>query len=106
MGDIFFYAFKDRTKSTEYLQLTDYGDAHFKLLPFLNELSYNFLLGLDLKNSRRSFKRSLIFCIFIEAKPVKGIRNRHVRFFFLPWLHWSNVHCTTVSPTHCALLSG
>ena len=45
-----FYAFKDRTKSTEYLQLTDYGDAHFKLLPFLNELSNNFLLGLDLKN--------------------------------------------------------
>ena len=77
-----FYAFKDRTKSAEYLQLTDYGDAHFKLLPFLNESSYNFLLGLDLKNFQRSFKRSLIFCIFIEAKPVKGIRNRHVRFFF------------------------
>ena len=91
-----FYAFKDRTKSTEYLQLTDYGDAHFKLLPFLNELSYNFLLGLDLKNFRRSFKRSLIFCIFIEAKPVKGIRNRHVRFFLLPWLF---IPCAfTISP--------
>ena len=77
-----FHAFKDRTKRTESLQLTDYGDAYFKRLPFLNELSYNFLLGLDLKNFRRSFKRSLIFCIFIEAKPVKGIRNRHVRFFF------------------------
>ena len=76
------YAFKDRTKSTEFLLLTDYGDAHFKLLPFLNELSYNFLLGLNLKNSPRSFKWSLIFCIFIEAKLVKGIRNRHVRFFF------------------------
>ena len=58
------------------------GEAHFKLLPFLNELSYNFLLGLDLKNFRRSFKRSPIFYIFIETKPVKGIKNRHVRFFF------------------------
>ena len=77
-----FYAFKDRTKSTEYLQLTDYGDAHFKLLPFLNKLIYNFLLGLNLKNFQRSFKRSLIFCIFIETEPVKGIKNRHVRFFF------------------------
>ena len=75
-----FYAFKDRTKSTEYLQLTDYGDAHFKLLPFLNELSYNFLLGLDLKNFRRSFKRSLIFCIFIESKPPCT--------FFLPMVNW------------------
>ena len=67
---------------TEYLKLTDYGDAHFKLLPFLNELGYNFLFGLDSKNFRRSFEQSLIFCIFIETQPVKSIRNRHVRFFF------------------------
>ena len=43
-------AFKDKPKTTESLQLTDYSDAHFKLLPFLNELSDNFPLGLDLKN--------------------------------------------------------
>ena len=61
----FFHAFKDRTKSTESLQLTDYEDACFKLLPFLNELSHNFLLGLDLKNFQISFKLSLIFCIFM-----------------------------------------
>ena len=78
----FLYAFKDRTKRTEFPQLTYYGDAHFKLLPFLNDLSHNFLLGLDLKNFRRSFKQSLIFCIFIESKPVKSSKNRHVRFFF------------------------
>ena len=75
-------AFKDKTKTTESLQLTDYDDAYFKLSPSLNELSDNFLLGLDLKNFRISFKRSLIFCIFIESKPVKSIKNRHVRFFF------------------------
>ena len=76
------YAFKDRITNTEFLLLTDYGDAHFKLLPFLNDLSCNFLLGLDLKNFRRSFKWSLIFCIFIEIEPVKSIKNRPVRFFF------------------------
>ena len=80
-------AFKDKTKTTESLQLTDYDDAYFKLSPSLNELSDNFLLGLDLKNFRISFKRSLIFCIFIEIKPVKGITKCHVRLFFCPWLH-------------------
>ena len=35
--------------STKSFQLTDCEDAHFKLLPILNELSDNFLLGLDLK---------------------------------------------------------
>ena len=49
---------------------------------FLNALSDDSLLGLDLKNFQRSFKWSLIFCIFIETEPVKGIKNRHVRFFF------------------------
>ena len=77
-----FRAFKDKTKTTKSLQLTDYDDAHFKLLPFLNELSDNFLLGLDMMNFQMSFKRSLIFCIFIEIKPVKGIKKCHVRFFF------------------------
>ena len=48
---------------------------------FLNALSNDSLLGLDLKNFRRSFKWSPIFCIFIETKPVKSIDNRHVRFF-------------------------
>ena len=76
------YTFKDKTRTIESLQLTDYDDAHFKLLPFLNKLSDNFVLGLDLKNFQISFKRSLIFCIFIEIKPVKGIKKCHVRFFF------------------------
>ena len=40
--------------------MTDYSDAHFKLLPFLNELSYNFLLGLDFKNFRRYLKQFLM----------------------------------------------
>ena len=81
------HAFKDKTKTTESLQLTDYDGAYFKRLPFLNELSDNFLLGLDLQNFQISFKWSLIFCIFIEIKPVKGIKKCHVRFFFCPWLH-------------------
>ena len=62
--------------------MTDFGDAHFKLSPFLNELSDNFLLGLDLKNIRISLKWSPIFCIPIEIKPVRGIQKRHVRFVF------------------------
>ena len=57
------------------------------LLPFLNELSYNFLLGLHLKNFLISFKQSPIFCIFIE--PVKGIKTAmHVCFY--PWLSISS----------------
>ena len=80
------HAFKERTISTKSFQLTDCEDAHFKLLPILNKLSDNFLLGLDLKIFQISFKRSLIFCVFIDGKPVKVIKNRHVRFFFCPWL--------------------
>ena len=76
-----FRAFKDKVKTIESLQLTDYDDAHFKLLPFLKELSNNLLLGLDLKNFQISFKRSLIFYTFIEIQLVKSIKKCHVRFF-------------------------
>ena len=76
-----FDTFKDKTKTEESLQLTDYNDAHLKLLPIPNELSDNFLLGLDLKNFQISFKPSLIFCIFVEIELVKSIKKCHVWFF-------------------------
>ena len=90
------------TELKESLQLTDYGDAYFKRLPFLNELSYNFLLSLVLKNFRRSLKQSPIFYIFIETKPVKGIKNRHIRFFFCPWLRRDNEFFLRISDVNSA----
>ena len=80
-GRYIFQTFNDRTNSTESFQLTDYGDTYFKLSPFLNKLSDNLLLGLDLKKFRISLKRLLIFSISIETKTVKSIKKCHVRFF-------------------------
>ena len=44
------------------------GGPHFKMSPFLNKKSYKFLLGLDLKNFRISFRRSLIFYDSLKSK--------------------------------------
>ena len=64
-----------KPKSTESLQMTDFGDAHFKLSPFLNELSDNFLLGLDLKNIRISLKWSPIFGFLSKLSRSEASKN-------------------------------
>ena len=57
----------------------------FKLLPFLDKLSDNFLLGLDLKNFWISFKWSLIFLFLLKSSWLKTSKNARCGFF-CPWL--------------------